>query len=247
MKKLISSLFAFAVIFSMTVLASCGGAPDVSKVIEKHDNGEALTEADYSALIDYADAALDGANSILKEITEATEKGDFDALKDLEKKGEELEAKYPDMSKVADIIQNASGEEMGESNVAKVEIMMEKYGEIFSMIVLASCGGAPDVSKIVEKHDNGEALTEADYSALIDYVDAEMDDVISILKEIREASEKGDSDALKDLEEKAEKWEAKYSDINKVVNIIENVSDEDLGESNVAKAKKIIEKVGELF
>ena len=131
MKKLISSLFAFAVIFSMTVLASCGGAPNVSKIIEKHDNGEALTEADYSALIDYADAAMDDAISILKEMQEASEKGDFDALKDVEKKGKDFEAKYPDLNNVADIIENVSDEELRESNVAKAEKMLEKYEELF--------------------------------------------------------------------------------------------------------------------
>ena len=131
MKKLISSLFAFAVIFSMTVLASCGGAPNVSKIIEKHDNGEALTEADYSALIDYANAAMDEVIPILKEITEASEKGDFDAIKDIEEKGKELEAKYSDMDKVVDIIDSASSEDLGESNTAKAKKMFEKYGELF--------------------------------------------------------------------------------------------------------------------
>ena len=130
MKKLISSLFAFAVIFSMTVLASCGGAPNVSKIIEKHDNGEALTEADYSALIDYADAAMDEVIPILKELTEATEKGDFDAVKDFDKKAEDLDAKYPDMSKVVTIIDSASSEDLGESNAAKAQKLMEKFGEL---------------------------------------------------------------------------------------------------------------------
>ena len=131
MKKLISSLFAFAVIFSMTVLASCGGAPNVSKIIEKHDNGEALTEADYSALIDYADAAMDDAISILKEMQEASEKGDFDAVKDFDKKAEDLDAKYPDMSKVVTIIDSASSEDLGESNAAKAQKLMEKFGEVY--------------------------------------------------------------------------------------------------------------------
>ena len=131
MKKLISSLFAFAVIFSMTVLASCGGAPNVSKIIEKHDNGEALTEADYSALIDYANAAMDEVIPILKELTEATEKGDFDAVKDFDKKAEDLDAKYPDMSKVVTIIDSASSEDLGESNAAKAQKLMEKFGEVY--------------------------------------------------------------------------------------------------------------------
>ena len=131
MKKLISSLFAFAVIFSMTVLASCGGAPNVSKIIEKHDNGEALTESDYSALIDYADAAMDEVIPILKELTEATEKGDFDAVKDFDKKAEDLDAKYPDMSKVVTIIDSASSEDLGESNAAKAQKLMEKFGEVY--------------------------------------------------------------------------------------------------------------------
>ena len=133
MKKLISSLFAFAVIFSMTVLASCGGAPNVSKIIEKHDNGEQLTQADYSALLDYVDAAMDEALPIVKEIQEAAMNGDQSKIESLQKKAENLENKFPDMEKALDIIENASDADMGAANVEKGKKLIKKMTESTGM------------------------------------------------------------------------------------------------------------------
>lgn len=97
MKKLVSTLFALAVIVSMTVLTSCSGGPSnesVGKIVEKYNNGDQLTEADYSTLLDYADAAFDEALPVAKEAQEAVNSGDMDKLKKIQEKSEKIESKY---------------------------------------------------------------------------------------------------------------------------------------------------------
>lgn len=129
MKKLISSLFALAVIVSMTVLTSCGdkaASVDVSKIVENYDNGAKMTEADYSALLDYVDAAMDEALPLAKEIQEAALSGNLDKAEDLQKKAEKIEAKYPDMEKALNIIENAEDSDMGAANVEKGKKLIKK-------------------------------------------------------------------------------------------------------------------------
>ena len=135
MKKLISSMFALAVIVSMTVLTSCGGGSkvDVSKVIENYNKGEQLTQADYSALLDYVDAAMDEALPIVKEIQEAAMNGDQSKIESLQKKAENLENKFPDMEKALDIIENASDADMGAANVEKGKKLIKKMTESTGM------------------------------------------------------------------------------------------------------------------
>ena len=129
MKKLIKSLFALAVVFSVTVLSSCGGAPNVSGIIDKHDAGETLTEADYSALIDYAAAAMDESIPVIKDMKEAMESGDVDKIAEVEASQKAIEEKYEHMDKIGEIIMGASEEEVGEDNIKKFEELFTKTME----------------------------------------------------------------------------------------------------------------------
>lgn len=131
MKKLFSTLFALAVIVSMTVLSSCGGVNNASvgKIIEKADNGEKLTEADYGTLIDYVDAAMDDMLPLYKEVQEAQESGNFDKLQDIQKKGEKLEAKYEHMEKALALIDRADDSDLGEANMEKGLKLIKKMSD----------------------------------------------------------------------------------------------------------------------
>lgn len=128
MKKLISSLFA--VVLSVVVLSSCGGgAADVSGIIEKHKAGETLTEADYSALIEYFDDAVTESIPLAKEMQEVMESGDADKIKELEASQKAIEEKYKHMEDVSSIIMGASEEEAGEANVKKLQEIITKAME----------------------------------------------------------------------------------------------------------------------
>lgn len=117
---------------------------------------------------------------------------------------------------------------------------------IVSMTMLTSCSGGPSnesVGKIIEKYNNGDQLTEADYGTVIDYVDAAMDDVIPLYKEVQDAQENSDMDKLKSLQDKAMKLQEKYSKMDGAIAIMDSTDDAELGEANVEKAKKLIEKM----
>lgn len=117
---------------------------------------------------------------------------------------------------------------------------------VVSMTMLTSCSSGPSnesVGKIIEKYQNGDKLTEADYGTVIDYVDAAMDDVIPLYKEVQEAQENSDMDKLKSLRDKAMKLQEKYSKMDGAIAIMDSADDAELGEANVEKAKKLIEKM----
>lgn len=136
MKKLISTLFALAVIVSMTVLTSCGSKVDnatVGKIVEKYDNGDDLTEAEYGTLLDYVDAAMDDALPIIKDMQDAVADGDMVKLQKLTKKGEELDGKYEYMDKAGRILDKVDESELGEANVKKIEALAKKISDATGM------------------------------------------------------------------------------------------------------------------
>ncbi|MDE6756915.1 MAG: hypothetical protein K2J66_07195 [Muribaculaceae bacterium] len=136
MKKLISTLFALAVIVSMTVLTSCGSKVDnatVGKIVEKYDNGDDLTEAEYGTLLDYVDAAMDDALPIIKDMQDAVADGDMVKLQKLTKKGEELDGKYEYMDKAGKILDKVDESELGEANVKKIEALAKKISDATGM------------------------------------------------------------------------------------------------------------------
>lgn len=134
MKKLFTTMFSLALIISLSVLASCGGAPSkasVDKVIEKYDASEELTESDYSVLIDYISAAMDDALPLAKEMKKAYENDDYDKIEKLQKKAEKIEEKYPDMEDALSIIQRADDDELGTKNVEKAKKLLRKMTDIY--------------------------------------------------------------------------------------------------------------------
>ncbi len=128
MKKLIKSLFA--VVLSAVVLSSCGGAPSVDGIIEKYDAGTELTEADYSALIDYAKAAFDETLPLIEKAKSAMEDGDFDAIASLEEDVKAIKAKFEHMEIVAEILQDADEAQLGEDNVKAFKEFEEAVKEM---------------------------------------------------------------------------------------------------------------------
>lgn len=130
MKKLFTAMFSLAMIISLSVLTSCGGAPsnsDVKKVIEKYDDKGEISEKDYSALLDYLDAAMDEALPLVKDMKKAQENDDDDEIEAIEKKAEKLESKYEYFEDVLKIISNASDEDLGKSNVKKAKDLLGKW------------------------------------------------------------------------------------------------------------------------
>lgn len=136
MKKLFSTLFALAVIVSMTMLTSCSSAPSnesVGKIVEKYNNGDKLTEADYTTLLDYAEAALDEALPVAKEAQEIAKSGDMDKIKKFQEKSEKIESKYKYMEEAMDIVENADVEELGAANGEKVLKLVKKITDSTGM------------------------------------------------------------------------------------------------------------------
>lgn len=136
MKKLFSTLFALAVIVSMTMLTSCSNGPSnesVGKIIEKYNNGDKLTEADYTTLLDYAEAALDEALPVAKEAQEIAKSGDMDKIKKFQEKSEKIESKYKYMEAAMDIVENADVEELGAANGEKVLKLVKKITDSTGM------------------------------------------------------------------------------------------------------------------
>lgn len=129
MKKLLKTLFAFAIVVSMSVLASCGGAPsneEVGKLLEKYNDEGELTQAEYGMLIDYIDAVSDDALPLAKKLNAAYKEDDMDKVSDLMDEAAELEGKYPYAEAVLAIIEHTSDEELGEANCKKGEKVIEK-------------------------------------------------------------------------------------------------------------------------
>lgn len=132
MKKLVSALFALAVIVSMTVLTSCSSGPSnesVGKIIEKYNSGEEMTEADYGTIIDYVDAAMDDVIPLYKEIQKAQESNDMDKLKSIREKAMKLQEKYSNMDGAIAIMDRADDAELGEANVKKATKLIEKMSK----------------------------------------------------------------------------------------------------------------------
>lgn len=129
MKKLFSTLFALAVIVSMTMLTSCSSGPSnesVGKIIEKYNNGDQLTEADYGTLLDYAEVAFDEVLPVAKEIQEAVKSDDRDKINKLQEKSEKIVSKYKYMEVAMDIVEKADVEELGAANGEKVLKLVKK-------------------------------------------------------------------------------------------------------------------------
>lgn len=126
MKKLISSLFA--VVLSVVVLSSCGGGvPDVSSIVDKYNNGEELTEADYSTLLDYMEEAMSELLPIAQEAQEAAENEDMAKVMEIGKEAEAIVKNYEHADAVGNILRSA---DLDEANAERLNELMEKAMDI---------------------------------------------------------------------------------------------------------------------
>ncbi|MBD5257518.1 MAG: hypothetical protein HDS52_02355 [Barnesiella sp.] len=138
MKKLFTTMLGLALILSISVLASCRGGEtnaaadnaSMKPIVEKFEAGEQLTEAEYSTVLDYVDAAVDEAAPLSEEFKEAYESGNETKMDDVQKKGEELEAKYEYMNDALKILYAANEEDAGEANVEKGKKIYEKMQKV---------------------------------------------------------------------------------------------------------------------
>lgn len=130
MKKIFATLFAFAAIASMTMLASCGGAPsneEIGKIVDKYeDDAESLTESDYNKVFDYFVAASNEQLDICKDIDKAREDGDKSKVEELENRLQETAQKYEYLYEVGCILLYAEGHGVSDFNLKKIEKLKEK-------------------------------------------------------------------------------------------------------------------------
>lgn len=132
MKRFITAVFAFIAIASMTVLSSCGGSPSneqIKEIVDRYDDGggsNELNDKDYDMLISYLEAAVNEALPLAKEIEKADENDDYDKVKELNKKSEQLEEKYCELPGVLRIFNDVDEHEMGDARYAKIEKLRDK-------------------------------------------------------------------------------------------------------------------------
>lgn len=125
MKKLFTTLFAFAIVVSMSVLASCGGAPSNERVEELMNKPE-LSEDDYGELISYVEAAADEAIPVYQKL----ETAQCDAAAELEAKADALDEKYKYFGEVLFMLDHATSEELGAANVMLYNNLLDKIKDM---------------------------------------------------------------------------------------------------------------------
>lgn len=129
MKKLFTAIFSFAMVMTMTVLASCGGAPssaDIEKIIDKYNDDEQLTPGDYNDLISYVDAAIDEVEPIMKKKEQARENDDYDRVDKYDDELEALEDKYEYYSDALRIIRHADDDDLGSAKSAAKKLIKKE-------------------------------------------------------------------------------------------------------------------------
>lgn len=104
----------------MVCLYSCGGA-NYAEINERIEKGEALTESDYTAMVDYM---IDGQQAVIK-VLKSTEGTGTERLNNAQEKLKELEAKYPYMETFQRVLMRANESEIGEKNVERMKQSIE--------------------------------------------------------------------------------------------------------------------------
>lgn len=121
MKKLFSVFFA---IVAIVALAACGSG-DAKAVADKIDNGEELTQADYTVMTDYCVSAINDLKPLIEKAVVAQKDGDNEKAEELQEDAKKIEEKYPYSQKFMQKIMTASQDELGESNYKKFEDAFE--------------------------------------------------------------------------------------------------------------------------
>lgn len=136
-------LFAFMAV--CLLMAACG-SDGASKVAEKIKDGEKLTEADYTVMIDYCGKYAEEAQKIQDQINNLP--AESDGTFDLENKMADLTNSYPYTAEFFEKIANSTKEEVGEKNVEKIN----RYAPLmwFSAPSWAIVGEDTDVVGFIE-------------------------------------------------------------------------------------------------
>lgn len=118
---------------------------------------------------------------------------------------------------------------------------------ICSIAVLSSCSSAPsneEVEKIIYK--TAASMDQDDFSMLIDYVGAAIDESLPVIKKFSEARDAGDYDKLEDLMKERKQLQEKYPYLDEAMRKVNTAVRSDMvDESNMKKIEKISEKVME--
>lgn len=137
MKKLFSIFFTLSLLVAMTGFTSCkggdgddsdgegGGKPSkakVEKVIDKYDNGDDLTDADYNVLLSYAEAALKEITKPRKDYLRANETDDVELERKAKQQMEKIADKYDLMEYVGNILEDTQ-----YNMSSKIEKRYEKF------------------------------------------------------------------------------------------------------------------------
>lgn len=121
MKKIFNIFMTLSLLVAMTGFISCkggdsdnsdGGSGDgkpsdakVEKVIEKYDNGDDLSDADYDVLLSYAESALQEFTKPRKDYLRANEINDVDLERKAKQQMEKISKKYSLIEQVGNILE----------------------------------------------------------------------------------------------------------------------------------------------
>lgn len=133
MKKLFSTMFAFALVMSMAMFTSCSGTPsneEVAKIIKEAAKDRTLTADDYKTLVRYCDAGLDKLAALQEKIDKAREEGNEADLTEYYGQGDYLmENDFKHYNAAMRIIMWTDDDELGDA-LDKVKQFREKYDEL---------------------------------------------------------------------------------------------------------------------
>lgn len=151
-------LFAFMAV--CLLMAACG-SDGASEVVEKIKGGEALTQSDYTVMVDYCGRYAEEAQKIQDQINNLP--AESEQTFDLENKMTELSNKFPYTAEFFDKIANCTKEEVGEKNVEKIN----RYAPLmwFSAPSWAIVGTDTDVAGFIEDMpatDSAGVISEGD-------------------------------------------------------------------------------------
>ena len=136
-------IFAFVAV--CLLMAACG-SDGASKVAEKIKGGEALTESDFTVMIDYCGKYAEEAQKLQDQINNLP--AESDQTYELENKMTGLTNSYPYTAEFFEKIANCTQAEVGEKNVEKIN----KYAPLmwFSAPSWAIVGEDTDVVGFIE-------------------------------------------------------------------------------------------------
>lgn len=138
-------LFLLAVV--AVVMASCSGGN--ATIASKISKGEALTQDEYTEMIDYCGDYAKQAQTIQDQIDNlSAEDSESPQLAGLNSQLEELTKKFPELSVYSKAIKEATQEEVGEENVKKIDALAGLVW--FDAPDWASTEGPADAAGLIE-------------------------------------------------------------------------------------------------